>query len=315
MTKQAFQAIKESLLARYPGNFHRNVTVREFLEQICKRHLDLDLGDADLTQKLCSGDESRYWQQLSEILLGHELLEAGLLLTPSHEGPDFLIPYQNRKIWIEVICPRPEGIPSEWLMGTSGVAISMPHEAMLLRWTAAIKEKAEKLLGNSVSGTKGYIKKGIVGTNDIYVVAVNARLLRGPNFASVTGISQFPFAAEAVFAIGPYAVNISRDTLEIVSSGHQHRPMVKKPNGAQVPAYTFLDLAFRPLSAIWAVDIDESWVIGNAKSMAVIHNPEAANPLPLHLLPSHDEYVATLDGIDAYRLDQLDGRLKSGFIG
>jgi len=85
----------------------------------------------------------------------------------------------------------------------------MPHEAMLLRWTAAVKEKAEKLLGNSVSGVKGYLQKGLAGTNDIYVVAVNARLLRGPNFASVTGISQFPFAAEAVFAIGPYAVNIS----------------------------------------------------------------------------------------------------------
>ena len=64
-----------------------------------------------------------------------------------------------------------------------------------------------------------------------------------------------------------------------------------------------------------AVNIDESWMIGNVKSIAVIHNPEAANPLPLHLLPSYDEYVATSDGIDAYRLDQFDGRLKSGFIG
>ncbi len=55
-------------------------------------------------------------------------------------------------------------------------------EAMLLRWTAAIKEKAEKLLGNS--GAKGYIQKGIAGPNDIYVVAVNARLLRGPHYLS-----------------------------------------------------------------------------------------------------------------------------------
>jgi type I restriction enzyme S subunit len=199
MTKQAFQAIKECLLARYPGNFHRTVTIRDFLEQICKRHLDLDLGDTNLSQKLCSGDEPRYWQQLSEILLGHELLEAGLLLTPAHEGPDFRIPYQDRNIWIEVICPRPEGIPPEWLMGYSGKAISMPHEAMLLRWTAAIKEKAEKLLGNSVSGAKGYIQKGIVGPNDIYVVAINARLLRSPNFpfASVTGISQLPLCSRS----------------------------------------------------------------------------------------------------------------------
>lgn len=310
MKEKQAQAIRQCLLSRYPGDFYRTVAVREFLERICQRHLDLDLGDANLAQKLCSGDESRYWQQLSEILLAHELLEAGLELTPSHEGPDFLIEHQGQKIWIEVICPRPEGIPADWLAQPSGKAISLPHEAMLLRWTAAIKEKAEKLLGNAASGAKGYIEKGVVGANDAYVIAINARLLRGPHFASITGISQFPFAAEAVFAIGPYTINISRDTLEAVGSGHQHRPTIKKPSGAQVPAYTFLDPAFRSVSAIWAADIDESWVIGNVKPMAVIHNPDATNPLPAGLLPSYDDYFATPDGPDEYRLDRVTGRLS-----
>lgn len=305
-----FQLIRRHIAERHPGDFHRTVAVREFLERACRRHLDLDLGDADLAQKFCSGDESRYWQQLSEVLLAHELLEVGVNLTPSHEGPDFLIEHGERQIWIEVICPRPEGIPAEWLGPPTGKAISMPHEAMLLRWTAAIKEKAEKLLGNVQLGIKGYIEKAVVGANDAYVIAINARLLRGRGFASVTGISQFPFAAEAVFAIGPYAVRIDRQTLEMVGGGHQHRSTIKKPNGAQVPAYTFLDPAFRPISAIWATDIDETWVIGNAKALAVVHNPEATNPLPVGLLPAHDEYVATPDGPDEYRLDRIAGLLR-----
>lgn len=305
-----FQLIQQRIAERYPGDFHRMVAVREFLERACQRHLDLNLGDADLAQKLCSGDESQYWQQLSEILLAHELLEAGITLTPSHDGPDFLIEQATRNVWIEVICPRPEGIPAEWLGPPTGKAIGMPHEAMLLRWTAAIKEKAEKLLGNPKLGTKGYIEKGAVGANDAYVIAINARLLRGRYFASVTGISQFPFAAEAVFAIGPYAVRIDRETLEMVGGGHQHRPTIKKPNGAQVPAYTFLDPAFRPVSAVWATDVDETWVIGNAKATAVVHNPEAANPLPVGLLPAYDEYVAIPNGPDEYRLDRTAGLLR-----
>jgi hypothetical protein len=305
-------AVRVCLLERYPGDFHLTVAVREFLEHACERHLELRLGDADFAQKLCSKDDSQYWQQLSEVLLAHELLDAGIKLVPSRDGPDLLIEHAERRIWIEVICPRPEGIPAEWLGPPTGRAVSMPHEAMLLRWTAAIKEKAEKLLGNAKLSTKGYLQKGVVRSDDAYVIAVNARLLRGRYFPTVTGISQFPFAAEAVFAIGPYAVQIDRETLELAGGGHQHRPLLRKPNGANVPAYTFLDPAFQPISAIWATDIDETWVAGNMKAMAVIHNPAATNPLPVGFLPSHDEYVATRESNDEHRLDRLRGRTPMG---
>lgn len=309
------QAVRQCLLARYPGDFDRTVKVREFLERACGRHIELALGDADFAQKLCSRDESQFWQQLSEVLLAHELLEAGLKLVPSRDGPDFLLEHEGRRIWIEVICPRPEGISAEWLGPPTGRAVSMPHEAMLLRWTAAIKEKAEKLLGNDKLGTKGYLQKGIVHIDDVYVIAINARLLRGRCFPTITGISQFPFAAEAVFAIGPYAVSINRETLKVEGGGHQHRPLVRKPNGAEVPAYTFLDPAYRPISAIWATDIDESWVFGNMKAMAIVHNPTAINPVQVGFLPSHDEYVATLESNDQYRLDRLRGRPPAGVAG
>jgi len=303
-----FQQIQGYLLARYAGEFHRTVAVRNFLESACRRHIDLGLGDTDLASKLCSGDEPRYWQQLSEILLAHELLEAGLALTPSHGGPDFLVEHEGQKIWIEVICPQPTGIPQEWFSEPAG---NYPHDAILLRWTAAIKEKAEKLLGNTEKGIKGYIEKGVVSAKDAYVIAVNGPLLRKPYFASITGISQFPYAVEAAFSIGPLQITIDRDTLKAVGSEHQHRPMIKKPNGADVPTHTFLDPAFRPVSAIWAADIDETSVIGNMKPLAVIHNPEAAQALQVGLLPSHYEFVATPAMNDEYALQRRPGRLVS----
>jgi type I restriction enzyme S subunit len=299
------EEVRAFLLARYPGDFHRRVKIRDFLQSVCEQHFKLGLGDPNLSVELCSGDEARYWQRLSEILLGNEILALGLPLRASRNGPDFLLELDGLRVWIEVICPQATGIPEDWLFGD---AVAVPHEAQLLRWTSAIKEKGEKLLGNA-AGAKGYLEKGVVGPLDAYVIAINGRLLRGRHFATITGISQFPCAVEAAFAVGPITIVINLETGKQAGSGYQHRPVIRKPNGAQVPAYTFLDPAFSAVSAIWATDIDESWVIGNMKPMAVVHNPGARNPIPTGLLPAQDEYVATANGPDDYLLETRKGRL------
>jgi type I restriction enzyme S subunit len=177
---------------------------------------------------------------------------------------------------------------------------------MLLRWTSAIKEKSEKLLGGQCR--TGYLEKGIVGPRDSYVIAVNSRRLRGV-FASLNGISQFPFAVEAAFAIGPYQLHIDRESLLTVKENYQHRPYLKNATGADVPAYTFLDEHFAAVSAIWATDFDDCSDLGNQMALAIIHNPLATNPLPVNLLPAWSEYVATAVQIDQYQLDRQDGRL------
>jgi hypothetical protein len=301
--------IEAHLLARYPSTFFRSVTVRNFIRHVCIQHIERGLGDANFATELCAGVDARYWQRLSEALIGNELLTAGLPVQSSSHGPDFLLEIDGHRIWIEVICPQPTGIPQDWLAPPTGQAVGFPHEAVLLRWTAAVKEKAEKLLGNPANGIKGYIEKGIVSAQDSYVIAINGRLLRGPHFASITGISQLPSAVEAAFAVGPMTLTIDRNTLHTVGEGHQHRPIIKKPNGAGVPAYSFLDPSFASVSAIWATDLDATWVIGNAKPMAVIHNPGATRALPAGLLTCQDEYVATPNGVDEYALERRPGRI------
>jgi type I restriction enzyme S subunit len=303
------QLIETHLLARYPSTFHRSVAVRTFIRDVCVQHIERDLGDANFAAELCAGVDTRYWQRLSEALFSNELLAAGLPVRSARHGPDFLLEVDGHRIWIEVICPQPTGIPQDWLAPPAGQAVGFPHEAVLLRWTAAIKEKAEKLLGNPATGAKGYVEKGIVAPEDSYVIAINGRPLRGPHFASITGISQLPSAVEAAFAIGPMTLTIELNTNQAVGSGHQHRPIIRKPNGAAVPAYSFLDPAFAPVSAIWATDLDATWIIGNAKPMAVVHNPGAARPVPLALLPAQEEYTATPNGPDEYALERRPGRL------
>lgn len=248
------------------------------MQRVCAQFIALDLADADFESELCSGSEARFWQRYTEAVLACEAVNARLHVVPSRNGPDLCIEDDGLKIWVEFICPEPTGIPREWLEQTLGCVVGYvdyPHTQMLLRWTAAIKEKSEKLLGRC--GRLGYLAKGIVGADDCYVIAVNGRQLRG-EFASLNGISQFPFAVEAAFAVGAYQLHIDRETLKSVRADYQHRPMVRKPSGAEVPAYTFLDERFAPVSAIWATDFDDCSVVGNPPTSRRRSQPVGGEP-------------------------------------
>lgn len=298
--------LEAAFARRYPGQEEHRTALRAAAASICKEHFERGLGDDNLAKRLCGSNDESYWQGLSEILIAKQLLQTGLMPVHPIEGPDFLVELDGRRIWIEVICPTPVGIPPEWFRFESGVVKSTPHEAILLRWTSAIKEKADKLLGSSTR-PEGYLIKGIVREDDAYVIAVNGRLLRSV-FPDLAGVSTLPYAVEATFSVGPYAVTINRDTFEAVGSGHQYRPLIPKPNGAQVPADTFLDPRYSPISAVWATDIDESGLLNRTVPMALVHNPLAKCPISQRLLPAHTEYTATTHA-DYYTLEPIVGRL------
>ncbi|MFZ5759665.1 MAG: hypothetical protein ACOY32_08570 [Thermodesulfobacteriota bacterium] len=298
--------IEEYINSKFPGTHQRIVAYRQELVRVCNNFIDSGLADTNYVNRLTSGHDSTFWSCLSEAFLADRLLGKTF---PDRSsiigGPDFLVSNEDQNIWIEVICPEPCGVPSSWTTFTDGIT-NFPHESILLRWTAAIKEKSEKLLGNEEGTSNGYLQSGIVGPNDAYVIAINGCQLRNGPFSALSGISQFPVAAEAVFPIGPYQLTISKDTLGVVDRGHQHRPYVINRNGAHVPAYAFLDPRFNPVSAIWAVDLNGGSIIGNSEPMVVIHNPNAINPVPVGFLPSNEEYVATPCNSDELILERIE---------
>lgn len=298
--------LSDALRARYSGALPGDETVRQRVLEICQWYIDAGLGDADANLRLASADDATYWQQLSEVLIANELVQAGLAPSRKPSGPDFLIEHGGRRVWIEVVCPEPKGIPTDWLTRTEGV-VSLPHEQIILRWTAAIKEKFEKLTGKPGRPETGYLAKGIVAPDDGYIIAVNGRLLRD-RFPQISGISQFPFAVEVTLAVGPFSIHIDRDTLKTTWSGLQHRPLVQKPNGAMVPADTFFDPGYVPVSGVWATDFDENVLFGASKPSILAHNHAASNPLPALILPVQSEYRATV-GTEEYSIDRVDGRL------
>lgn len=311
MCGQFVTVIAAFLLERFPDS---NIRWRNAIIGSCNDFVESGLADTTYIAELTSGDDGKFWSRVSEALISSHLKYAGMTLdnSPRDEGPDFLLMDGDRKIWIEVISPTPSGVPDGWIKSTSQKleVFTLPHESILLRWTSAIKEKAEKLIGKSDGSYEGYISKGIVAPEDAYVIAINGCQLHRPGFIGMEGISQFPYAVEAVFPVGPFQVFISPDTMKQVGADYQYRPEIININGSPVPADTFLDPKFEQVSAIWAVDIDGSSVMGNRECLAVVHNPNAMNPIPTHLLPAYDEYVATPNGPDEMVLNRQDGRLK-----
>lgn len=81
------------------------------------------------------------------------------------------------------------------------------------------------------------------------------------------------------------------------------RVAIRKPNGALVSTYAFLDPQNKHVSAVWAVDFNGCGSIGNTEPSAVIHNPYAACPLPVGFLPCDDEYAAKRLSEDEMRFE------------
>lgn len=286
------------LVNKFPHNNPQTIAYREELIRLCEQFVQSGFADKKFIKELTSGNNGKLWSCISEALIFNKLIDKEFAVRPNKgRGPDFLILNGNKTVWIEVICPNPNDIPESWLNFETGVT-DFPHEQILLRWTAAIKEKAEKLIGKENGEPSGYLYTGIVEANDSYVIAVNGCQLRNGPFSTLTGISQFPFAAEAVFPIGPIQIKISKDSMEITDQGHQNRPFIINKNNSEVPAYTFLDSRYSHISAIWAVDLNGGSVIGNTESMSIIHNPNAVNPIPLDFLPSDSEYASKPYGQD-----------------
>jgi hypothetical protein len=295
--------IQAHQLIYVPGNGSMNKLVCQHLADICNHFVGSGLADPKFENELLSGEEQKFWACISEAMIANHLV--GKIFPPRiarGKGPDFLIMNGLQKVWVEVTCPVPNDIPDAWRNSQPFVPNSFPDNEIKLRWTSAIKAKADKLLGN-----KGYLASGIVEAGDAYVIAVNGARLRSNAYPALLGISRVPVAAEVVFSIGALMMEINQQGLPIIGYTHEYRGSLSNKNGAEVAMDTFWNAHFSPISAIWAVDLNGQSVIGNCEPMAVVHNPNAVNPIPLGFFPFSDEYIALMDeeGFTLKKIDHL----------
>lgn len=290
--------------------------VRDFLEQqypdapnyrgsllaLWEKYLTLGLPNQHFVSEFTSGKKAVVFQRSWEMMLARHLDACGHKLTTADEGPDFRFDHDGLTVWVEAVSPEPEGVPDHWLEklkpGEFKVG-DVPHSEVLLRWTAALKAKWDKL--------NAYRKKEIVRENDAYVIAINGCQLGA--FALNHGVSRLPYAVEAVYGLGPVTIPIDRETGKFGQAFVSHRTEVKNAKGASVPTSLFIDPAFSGISAIIACSLDRSTDV--ELPVDIVHNQLASTPVPERILGNvGEEWVARESddgGKELERLENLNG--------
>lgn len=289
----------------------RRLELLQALSALFDQFHRMGLADPHFSRLLARGSYAEHHQRLAEMLLAKYLWDNGFSLTSAPVGPDFKATKNGHSVWIELVTPESEGIDPHWLSESHKEGVwTYPHEAIALRYTSALKAKHQKLVGD-LGKSAGYLAKGIVSPGESYVVAINQHLLQGVP-RSLNGISQAPVAGEVVYAIGPQQLHLSRSTGQVLHSDHAHRPSLSKAGGTVgVPADSFLNPAYDPISAVWALDLQEAALLSHSAPRfpavhlsAVIHNERATSRVPPHLLPAQEEWIGrtTASSIELCRL-------------
>ena len=221
------------------------------------------------------------------MMLASHVDALGFALTSADEGPDLRIVHDGRVIWVEAVCPTAAGLPEQWMRPLDAgefVVGDVPHNEVLLRWTASIDEKRKKLTG--------YRKNGLVRPEDAYVIAVNGGQLG--RLPLNEGISQLPYALEAVYPAGPTSIEINRATGQFVRSFKSLRPTVLNANGEPVPTTVFMEQDNAGISAVIGYSSDRSDT--PRLTVDVVHNHLAKQPVGKGVLgPDNTEWGQVSD--------------------
>jgi len=303
---QHSSALKSDFLRRVSHRWRRATDTNRgqlltSLSALFDRFHDLGLADPHFSQRLANGSDNEHQQRLAEMLLAKHLWDRGFTLSSSNEGPDFRASKDNISAWIELVTPEPIGIDAGWLAPQQEGVWSYPHCEIALRYTSALKEKHEKLVGTKAS-RPGYLKKGVVGPADPYVIAINQHLLQG-SFRTLDGISQTPTACEVLYGVGPQQIHLDAATGQAKRFDHSYRPGLSKvrADGGKtiVPAESFLNPDYAPVSAVFALDLQEEALVTptletqrQCHLAAVVHNIGALNPIPHNFLPGQEHWTA-----------------------
>ena len=286
--------ISDSIRRNFPPSRYHTEAWYEKITKICTRFVESGRADREFESELISGDCQKFWARVSEALIADILRDKEWV--PRDKiglGPDFLIKDGETNVWVEVICPEPTRISAFWLNDVFNKLYDLPAKEILLRWTSATQTKAERLFDRTeATQQKGYRETGVVDPNDVYVIAVNGCRLRNGDYPALDLDDEFPFAAQAVFAIGERQVRLNKDTKKVIDSGLGFCPSVKNHNNADVSTDMFMNPRYKPISAIWAVDLRGYAMNNNPEPKYVVYNPNAANPLTPGFLPSDRDYVS-----------------------
>lgn len=183
----------------------------------------------------------QFHQRTWEMYMCNVLLSKGLSIASCNEGPDFIIKDSSGRdaLYLECInVTRGVGddkVPE--LCPTTEVRCYYPPEKeIILRITAAIKEKMEKYDNWQ---TKNWFNRSIP-----YVIAINTGSL------GYSADPSSPYMIKALFGVANQYVTINKDSDHITEQGWNFRNEVQKKSGSGIQVNNFLSNNQQNLSGI-----------------------------------------------------------------
>jgi hypothetical protein len=262
------------------GDSEDTVASRNFVERLWGRYCEY--ADEHFLLEIRRDFHARFWEMYLTCTLLEYAPRRGFTVSCPKPGPDNLIEFNSRRIWIEAVTATPgdPSRPDSLVERIDGQMSIIPADKIVLRYSNAIATKHVTYLS--------YLGNNRVAVADSYVVAVCGWPL-GYNWAS----GEMPRFLKALFPVGALGYAIDPTTRQIVDRQHQFRPVIKKANSASVSTEVFLDDRYRGLSAVLHSHAHAFMTQPLGSDFQVAHNPVAAQPVPAGLLPAAQEWRAS----------------------
>ena len=259
--------------------YWQNQDYHDYIENLYER-TKLYL-DKDLPQKASEHFHARFWEMyLCDALLSQNknLVKRSNRKHQESKGPDLLIQKKNQKIWIEAVTVGSGTGENEVIIKDLEEAQTVPEDQIKLRLTSAINNKQQKF--------KEYQNQGIIGENDITLIALNGKNVR----LSVTD-QTVPRIVRCLFGIGDLTFSFDRSSNSFTDSYYQENSFTQNPNREEIRFDNFLKDKYSHISGILysIVDIfNMPNVVGN--DLTAVYNPKALNRLQLNFISVGQEY-------------------------
>jgi len=231
----------------------------------------------------------RYWEMYVTAALmeyGHEPYRVG------GTGPEYFFLFDECRAWVEAIAPGPGEENDRVPDNLADLGFRVPTEKILLRYTSALRAKRDKLLQDQ--------RKGIVSTDDAYILALNCRNIHHAWFGGV-----IPYVLQAYLPFGPLSMMLDLSSGKAIGRSFERRKSVSKQSGASVATTAFLDPAYSGISAVIHSSVNAAnapVVIG--EDFLVLHNPLARRPLGLKLFSQWRQYIFADDQVRVIEPDK-----------
>ena len=216
--------------------------------------------------------QQRYW----EMLTGCALIWTGLTPVPSVErpgvGPDFQVETGGRRLWLECVAPGrgsgPDQVPHFEITDTLHVRC-VPVPEISLRLSGAIETKQRIY-------RQKYLPSGVVGEDDLYVIAVNSGNL-GPWLVDDAP----PHIVKYLYGIGSLSVSMNVRTGECSEPFLTPKSTLDRQQSSPIPTGPFLDGSFPHVSGVLYSHCDP-WNLATtpAEGCVLIRNHSATHPIP-----------------------------------